>query len=198
MWRREQNISGAKLQSKTLKPWLVFLGGIAIFSAGCHSNVKLTDENLKKGLNAYYSNHNDCLFPSALRFPYEVSPGTDSKERSTQMEALADAGLVTRKEDKSIKVSVYSLTPIGERVGGRFCYGHREVTTIDSFTPPEKGDSGFIETKVTYHYQMRDVPVWAKTDKMQSAFPDMAKALSGQATGTAKLANAGVGWQVPS
>jgi hypothetical protein len=186
------------MQSKISKPWLILLGGITIFSAGCHSNVKPTDENLKKGLKAYYSNHNDCLFPSALRFPYEVSPGSDAKERSKQMEALADAGLVTRKEDKSIKVNVYSLTPIGERVGGRFCYGYREVTTIDSFTPPEKGDSGFIETQVTYHYQMRDVPVWAKTDKMQSAFPDMAKALSGQATGTAKLANAGVGWQVPS
>jgi len=40
--------------------------------------------------------------------------------------------------------------------------------------------------------------VWVKTDQMQKAFPDIAKALSGEATGENTLANAGVGWQVPS
>jgi hypothetical protein len=186
------------MQNKISKSWLFLLAGIAIFAGGCRSNVKPTSENFIKGLNAYYSTHQECLFPNALRFPYEVSPGTEAKERTVQMEALEDAGLVKRKEDKSIKVSVYSLTPIGERVGGRMCFGHREVTSIDSFTPPAKGDSGFLETQVTYRYKMAEVPVWAKTDKMQHAFPKMAKALSGEATDTTKLANAGAGWQVPS
>jgi hypothetical protein len=44
---------------------------------------------------------------------------------------------------------------------------------------------------------MMEVPVWAKTDEMRKAFPELDKALSGEATGKAKLANAGVGWQVP-
>jgi hypothetical protein len=45
---------------------------------------------------------------------------------------------------------------------------------------------------------MAEVPVWAKTPEMLKAFPELEQALSGEATGHAKLANAGVGWQVPN
>jgi hypothetical protein len=187
------------MQSKTRAPWFALLGGIAIFALGCNSNTQPTSENFTKGLNAYYAGHDDCLFPHSLRFPYEVSPGAEEKKQAAQMEALTEAGLLKQKEgDKSLGVHVYILTPVGERAGGRFCYGHREVTSIDSSTPPVKADSGLLETQVSYHYKMVDVPVWAKTDKMQSAFPDLAKALSGQATDSAKLANAGAGWQIPN
>lgn len=187
------------MQSKTRKPWLVLLAGI-IIAAGCNSNTQPTNENFIKGLNDYYANHDDCLFPQALRFPYEVSPGPDEKKQTAQMDALTEAGLLKPKvgADKSMGVHVYTLTPVGERAAGRFCYGHREITSIDSFTPPAKGNSGLLETQVTYHYKMMDVPVWARTDKMQSSFPVMAKALSGQGTDTAKLANAGAGWQIPN
>jgi len=42
-----------------------------------------------------------------------------------------------------------------------------------------KNASGLLESQVTYHYKMDVVPVWFKTDEMQKAFPEMAKALSG-------------------
>lgn len=169
-----------------------------ILLAGCSSSkTKPTNENFINGLNAYYANHNDCLFPSALRFPYEVSPGPNAAEDKKKMDALLSAALVKREEDKSIHVSVYSLTPAGTRAGSRFCYGHRQVTSIDSSTPPVK-ENGLLKTQVAFHYSMTEVPVWAKTDEMQKAFPDLAKALSGQATDHATLANAGVGWQVPN
>lgn len=185
------------MQNKIRNSWLIVLGGAVILAAGCHTETKPTSENFMKGLNAYYSTHNECLFPSVLHFPYEVSPGAGQKKEISQMEALADAGLLKRKEEAAIKVNVYTLTQIGERVGGRFCYGHREVTSIDSFTPPVKGPDGFLQTEVTYHYKLADVPVWAKTDKMVSAFPEMAKVVSAGGSGTAKLANAGAGWQIP-
>lgn len=186
------------MQSKIRKPLAVLIGGIVILASGCHANIQPTSENLTKGLNAYYSTHKDCLFPSALRFPYEVSPGSEEKKTLAQMEALADAGLLESKEDKTIKVNVYTPTPVGERAGGRFCYGHREITSIDNFTAPAKNSDGFLETQVDYHYKIVDVPVWAKTDKMLKAFPDLAKAISSGGTGKAKLANAGAGWQIPS
>lgn len=186
------------MESKSRKPWLSIFGCIAFMTIGCHSNTQPTSENFIKGLNAYYSTHDDCLYTSAPRFPYEVGQGAESKQPRAQMEALTEAGLTKPKDDKGINVTVYTLTPLGEHVGGRMCYGHRAVTSIDSFTPPAKGDSGFLETQVTFHYKVMDVPVWAKTEKMQKAFPDMAKATSGQATGTMKLANAGAGWQVPN
>ena len=172
-------------------------GSVILLAAGGSSKTKPTNENFMAGLNAYYATHDDCLFPSALKFPYEVSPSANAKEDKKRMDALTDAGLMKREEDKSIHVDVYSLTAAGTRAGGRFCYGHRQVMSIDSFTPPTKSN-GFLETHVTYHYKMMDVPVWVKTDQMQKAFPDIAKALSGEATGENTLANAGVGWQVPS
>src|SRR5580698_445760 len=170
---------------------------VLLLAGGCSSKTKPTNEYFMAGLNTYYATHDDCLFPSALRFPYEVSPGENAKEDKKRMDALTDADLMKREEDKSIHVDVYSLTAAGTRAGGRFCYGHREVTSIDSFTPPAK-NNGFLETHVTYHYKMMDVPVWAKTEQMQKAFPEMAKAFSGDAIGENTLANAGVGWQVPN
>ncbi|HEY7405795.1 MAG TPA: hypothetical protein VIB39_19880 [Candidatus Angelobacter sp.] len=174
------------------------LAGFVLLAAGCSSKTKPTEQNFMAGLNAYYATHNECLFSSALRFPYEVSPGPNAKQDKQRMDALMNAGLMKRTEDKSIHVDVYALTAAGERAGGRFCYGHRQITSIDSFTPPEKAANGFLQSHVTYHYKMMEVPVWVKTDEMMKAFPDMAKALSGEATGENTLANAGVGWQVPS
>jgi hypothetical protein len=169
-----------------------------LLAVGCSSKTKPSEQNFMNGLNAYYANHDDCLFSSALRFPYEVSPGPDAKQDKQRMDALMSAGLMKRTEDRSIHVEVYALTPAGERAGSRFCYGHREITNIDSFTPPVKNASGFLESHVKYHYKMMDVPVWAKTEDMQKAFPEMSKALSGESSGENTLANAGVGWQVPS
>jgi|SRR5579885_768149 hypothetical protein len=177
----------------------LILGTLIFLTAGCSSSkTKPTPENFTAGLNAYYANHNECLFSSALRFPYEVSPGPTAKQDKQRMDALMDAGLMKRTEDRTIHVDVYALTPAGERAGSRFCYGHRQITSIDSFTPPQKNASGFLESHVTYHYKMMEVPVWAKTDEVMKAFPEMTKALSGEATGEATLANAGAGWQVPS
>ena len=184
------------MKGTILKQTYATLIGIALLTAGCSSKTKPTDENFMKGLNDYYAGHNDCLFPNALNFPYQVDPGPHAKEDKQRMDALTDSGLMKRTEDRNYHVNVYQLTALGERVAGRFCYGHRQVTSMDSFTPPEKV-KGMLQTHVTYHYKMMDVPVWAKTDEMLKAFPDLAKALSGEATGETAMANAGVGWQVP-
>lgn len=175
----------------------LILAGIVLLTASCSSKTAPTAENFMAGLNAYYASHNDCLFPSTLRFPYEVSPGPGAKQDKQRMDALMNAGLMKHSEEKSIHVDVYQLTPAGERAGGRFCYGHREITSVDSFTPPMKAANGMLESRVTYHYKMMEVPVWARTDEMLKAFPELAKALSGEPTGETNMANAGVGWQVP-
>src|ERR1700751_1574130 len=98
----------------------VFIAGLLLLAAGCSSKTKPTDKNFIAGLNAYYANHNDCLFSGGLRFPYEVSPGPDAKVDKQRMDALMNSGLMKRTEDKSIHVDVYALTPVGARAGGRF------------------------------------------------------------------------------
>jgi hypothetical protein len=179
-----------------LRVWIVSCF-LIVAAGGCSNPANQpTDKNFMEALNAYYQDRNDCLFPQGREFPYEVAPGAGAKQGKQQMDSLADAGMFTRLEDRDLHVDSYSLTPIGKRYAPKFCYGHRVVSGIASFTPPGP-HNGFTETTVTYRYSMEDVPVWAKTDKIEAAFPDLAKALSGSATDQLTLANAGSGWQVP-
>jgi hypothetical protein len=178
--------------------WMAAACGLMVIATGCGPDLKPTNAKLEKAINGYYEEHNECLFPGGRKFPYEVSPGTDAKEEKTQMDAMMDADLVKREEAPALHVERYTLTAMGERVAAaHFCYGHRVVKSVDSFTPAVKQSNGFVQTNVSYHYTMLDVPVWAKTDSMKSAFPKMAKSISDNASDQITLATVGAGWQVP-
>jgi hypothetical protein len=176
--------------------WLA-AGSLLTFLGGCSNSANQpTAKNFITVLNAYYQDRNDCLFPGGRQFPYEVAPGEGAKQSKQQMDSLKDAGLMTRLEDLDLHVDSYSLNLAGQRYGPRFCYGHRVVNGIVSFTPPGP-QNGFTETTVTYSYSMEDVPVWAKTAEIEAAFPQLAKDLGPNPTDQQTLATAGAGWQVP-
>ena len=99
-------------------------------------------------------------------------------------------------EDRDIHVKRYELTTFGKRVPPRFCYGHRVVTSIDSFTPPAPVD-GQQTTQVSYHYKMRDIPGWADSDSMRKAFPVLAKTTAPDAQDTKGVVLTMNGWRVP-
>jgi hypothetical protein len=160
--------------------------------AGCNSKSKATPENFITGLNAHFADHPDCLFPNPPIFPYE----TTDPEMTKQMNSLVAAQLLKVSVERDIHASRYTTTDAGARVAPRFCYGHRNITSIDSYTPPAPAN-GFPETQVTYHYAMQDVPVWAKSTEVLAAFPAMAQAISGTSTDKATLAGTIAGWQVP-
>ena len=164
---------------------------LGLTAAGCNSKTKASPENYTAVLNAYYVEHQDCLLHD-VKFPYEAGSGENGKE----MEGLAKAKLVEGVQDPGLKVKRYTLTPAGERVGPRFCYGHRVVTAIDQSTPPALAN-GFQETQVNYTYKIEDMAVWAKTPEVLAAFPKMAEQTSGPSKGKATLALSGVGWSVP-
>jgi hypothetical protein len=172
---------------------IVTIGSLA--SVGCSSFKQPTEKNFMAALNAYYSHHDDCLFTNTLRFPYETSRSDESGAGSKGMDALTASNLMKRQEAKLIGVNRYILTPAGERAGGRFCYGHREVTAVPSFTPPATVD-GQPATTVTYRYVMRDLPIWANTDAMRAAFPKLAKSTSSDPQATAKLTLTINGWEM--
>ena len=170
---------------------------LGLILAGCNEFKKPTAKNFTGALNTYFSNHDDCLFPSALRFPYEASTSaTDVDKNKAGLDALTTAGLLKSLEDKDIHVKRYELTTFGKRVPPRFCYGHREVTSIDSFTPPATVD-GLPTTQVSYHYKMREVPGWADSDSIRKAFPAFAKATAPDAQGQTKVVLTMNGWRVP-
>jgi len=163
------------------------------FTSGCNDTGKAspTPANFTLGINNHYLDHPACLLTDT-RFPFETSDPAITK----QMDTLVKNLLLEKSVETSIHVSRYTVTPAGTRYAPRFCYGHREVTGINSFTPVAV-NNGFKETTVTYTYTMKEVPVWAESHDIQAAFPAMARATTSQATDTIVLAQSPVGWQVP-
>lgn len=161
--------------------------------AGCHGASDPGPANFTKGISTYLVDHPDCLYKSGLRLPYETS---DKKETS-QLDSLVGAKLLERGAEPAIHVTRYSVTDYGQKSAPRFCYGFRHVTGIESYSAPAKAADGFKETQVTYRYALEDTPVWAKDAAVETAYPEMAKALAGESTATVTLAQTGVGWQVP-
>ncbi|HEX3572386.1 MAG TPA: hypothetical protein VHU44_16325 [Acidobacteriaceae bacterium] len=164
----------------------------ALVTGGCHSKSSATPENFIKGLNAHFAEHPDCLLPDAPHFPYE----TTDPEKTKQMNALVTVQLLKVSVERDIHASRYVTTPMGDRLAPRFCYGHRVVTAVDSFTPPTPRN-GFPETDVAYKYHIEDLPIWAQSQAVKDAFPNMAKQVSGDSTDKATLAGTITGWQVP-
>jgi hypothetical protein len=165
---------------------------VLALSSGCNTGKSApTPANFTQAINNHFLDHTDCLF-SDTRFPFE----TTDPEKTKQMDSLVNAHLLDRTVESSIHVSRYTVTTAATRFAPRFCYGHREVTSIDSFTPIAVND-GFKETTVTYSYTMKEVPVWALSHDIQAAFPEMARATSSQVTAKATLAQTPVGWQIP-
>lgn len=173
----------------------IVLVGIVSLVTGCSSFKQLNEKNFMNALNAYYSHHNECLFTNTLTFPYETAIKDQSAAGSKGMDALTASDLMKRQEAKLVGINRYTLTPAGERAGGRFCYGYREVTAVPTFTPPAAANGKQVTT-VTYRYVMRDLPLWADTKEMRAAFPALAKSTSSDPEDTATLELGINGWAI--
>ena len=174
---------------------IMSLACACLLVAGCSNSLKPNHASLKQGLDLYFADHAECLFPTGIRFPYEVSPGKDARAMEKKMDAMKDAGLLKELKDLTLHVERYSLSPLGARVAPRFCYGHRVVMSVDNFTPPVKSGN-VMETTVTFHSTMTEVPLWVKTNAMKAAFPEMAQNITGPQPGQMVMGTAGVGWRV--
>ena len=169
---------------------------LLLILGGCTSKKKAaSNENFKQAINAYFYNGRDeCLLTVPEKFPAEVK--ITEKEEMRRMDALAKAGLLTRTEDGAFKLVRYAMTPLGTRATGRFCYGHRDVTAVDSFTPPHPVE-GREASDVTYHYKLADTPEWAADPGLLKEFPELARKTSGNAEGKTTVMSAYAGWEVP-
>ncbi|MFL6429805.1 MAG: hypothetical protein ACJ71S_16280 [Acidobacteriaceae bacterium] len=163
---------------------------------GCsRKKTEASNENFKRAINAYFYNGRDeCLFTAAHKFPESVKVG--EKAEMKDMDALAKAGLLTRTEDGAFQLVRYDVTPLGTRAKARFCFGHRDVTSVDSFTPLRSEDKRKA-SDVTYHYRIVDAPVWAQDENLKKQFPELARKTSGDAEGKTTVMSAYQGWEVP-
>jgi len=177
-------------------------------AAGCN---KQTDSkiNYESAINDYYKAHPACLWSQPKKFPVQAATSDDAKTQG--YDALTDASLLTRTtaEKKvliiaSKQVNNYDLSDKGRSTWtadqtqpgyGNFCYGHRDVTSIDNVTTGADS-SGNKTAQVSYHYKISDAAPWANTQEMKTAFPDLATVLSGPQADNASLTMTGDQWQL--
>ena len=181
-----------------------------LIAAGCRKSNFVDKTAFKSAINDYYRTRQDCVWPGPVKFP--VQADTSNYEQTKGYDALTDAGFLVRRaaEKKrfligSKQVNDYDLSEKGRsnwtadqtQPGfGNFCFGHREVTTIDGFTPVDVSDA--TQYSVSYHFDVASVPGWASTVEMKTAFPKVAIDTSGQQTAVANLIKSNSGWQVNS
>ena len=104
--------------------------------------------------------------------------------------------MLERTQEKGIQVKRYSLAPYAtNHLDPRFCYGHRVITSIDSFTPPS-GPHGQQTSQVSYHYKVVDLAGWTKSKPMLAAFPAL-EGPTGEPRDTTTLLLTVNGWRVP-
>ncbi|WP_263351077.1 hypothetical protein [Acidicapsa acidisoli] len=184
--------------------------GGALIAAGCRKTNFVDKMAFKSAINNYYSTRQDCVWPSPVKFP--VQADTSNYEQTKGYDALTDTGFLVRKaaEKKrfligSKQVNDYDLSDKGRSSWtaeqtqpgyGNFCFGHREVTTIDGFSPADVSDA--TQYSVSYHYDVAGVPGWASTVEMKTAFPGVAMDMSGQQSAVANVVKSDSGWQVNS
>jgi hypothetical protein len=184
-------------------------GAAILLASGCNKKADNTI-NFTSAINTYYSAHPACLWSDPIKFP--VQADTSNASKTSGYDALVDQGLLVRTtaEKKvmiiaSKQVNNYDISDKGRAVWtadvnqpgyGNFCYGHRKVSSIDSFTPTT--DAVGATTQVAYHYTLADAPAWASAAETQTAYPQLQSDLAAPQSSNATLTNSSNGWQVSS
>jgi hypothetical protein len=187
----------------------VAVSGIVLIAAGC-SKTDDSKRNYEVALDNYYKAHPLCLWSEEKKFPVQAATSDESKTQG--YDALTDAGLLTRSTAEkrvfiigSKQVNNYDLSPDKGRQSwtadpaqpgyGNFCYGHGVVTSIDNASLGTN-PAGSKTAQVNYHYKIEDVPAWAGSPEMKTAFPSLGSASVGSQASVATLVMNGDNWQV--
>src|SRR5277367_3838058 len=188
-----------KRYTKSIQVAMLAAAG-AVMAAGCGDTRVASKENLAYALNHDYQANQDCLFAKPMPFPYEVALNDKLLgETRKRLDALSEAGLLEREQSEVAgnTVNRYVLTAAGSRTEGkgRFCYGRREVTSVEKFTAPVDYQ-GMPLTKVEYHFVLKNSPSWVKKDEVRNAFPMVAKSMSPEPVDDATLVLTNSGWEL--
>ncbi len=208
MRTRVRSMERDKSMTKHNQYRAALLCGVTLLFAGCNKKDD-SKANYQTAINDYYKAHPACLWQETKKFPVQAATSDDAKTEG--FDALTDAGLLTRTTGEkkvfiiaSKQVNNYDLsdqgrsawTPNTSQPGyGNFCYGHRSVDSIDSFTAGVNG-SGLKTAQVNYHYDIADVPGWAGSQEIKTAFPSVSASLAQSQAGQDSLVMNGTAWQV--
>jgi hypothetical protein len=187
--------------------YALVLVALTLVTTGCNK-ADNTDMNYKTAINNHFKAFPTCIWSEAKKFPVQAATSDDSKTEG--YDALTQEGLLTRTtaEKKvliiaSKQVNNYDLsdkgrtswTPNSSQPGyGNFCYGNREVTSIDNSTLGTNG-AGAKTVDVSYHYKIADVAAWANSQEMKTAYPSIDAALGSNPSDRATLVMTGDHWE---
>jgi hypothetical protein len=186
--------------------YAIALGLASFIATGCN-NGSNTDMSYKAAINDHFKAYPACIWSQAKKFPVQAATSDDAKTEG--YDALTQEGLLVRTtaEKKvfiiaSKQVNNYDLsekgrtswTPDSSQPGyGNFCYGNREVTSIDNSTLGTNG-AGAKTVAVSYHYKIANVASWANSAGMQTAYPSLASSLAANPSDDATLVMTGDHW----
>lgn len=186
------------------------LGLMAALVAGCHSNT-VDKGTFKTALENYYNGQKVCLFDQTVKFPAQAD--TNNEDQTKGFDALTDAGMLMRTPELTLmrtsgekkrflagskQVNDYDLSSKGRWMWtadpaqpgyGNFCFG--SVISVDNYSALDFSGDAYT---VSYHYEA-DLPDWARTDEMKTAFPSVDR-VSAPRAATANLARSRNGWEV--
>ena len=176
----------------TLLALALLLSACSDPKAASTGNFKVAIQKMLDG--AYPKCFVQATFPKTIDNNYDFS--------LKELNALTTAGLLSHKvetqeieekvgwvnsrvQKKTLVKSVYSLTEEGQKfyrpadevkkTKGGFCFGKATVNEVTEFTEP--ADAGGVRSsRVTYTYQISDIPAWAKQ-------PEVLAAIGGRLTG---------------
>src|ERR1700722_15706684 len=187
---------------------MALLCGVTLLFAGCNKQDN-SKANYQAAINNYYKAHPLCLWQDTKKLPVQAATADDAKTQG--YDGLTDAGLLSRRSGEKNGFIVAakqvnnddlsargpsSWAPETAQPGyGNFCYGHRAVDSIDSFTNGVNA-SGLKTAEVNYHYSFADVPDWARSQEVQTAFSSVGSALAHGQPAQDSLVMNGNAWQV--
>lgn len=195
-----------------------------LVAAGCSSN-KPSKADLTSAVDNYYSANPECLFSSPVQLPAKVDNSNQQQMNQynalTQAGLLTKTGAPAPEKAQARPArrsrhaarhaakapatppsTTFALSDNGRfswtadetQPGfGNFCYGHRHVTSIDSMATSKH--NGAQTAVASYHYDLTGVPSWAKSSEVQSAFPNVQKALAGPMPDKGNFVKDSTGWK---
>lgn len=163
----------------------------------------------------------DAPFPRYLdASPVTAKYAVESRARErAPFDALVDVGLMKAEETtisikaglfsdqmRELPVRAYDLTEQGKKAVSsegektafsssdqRLCYGVPGIDEILQFTEPADA-MGFKVSRVTYRYHLKDLPEWARNEKMQAAFSQLKRETADSIEAKAAVILTNEGW----
>jgi hypothetical protein len=186
---------------------MITLALFTVLTTGCNRGGN-SDLEYKSAINDHFKALPACLWLQPKKFPVQAATSDDAKTEG--YDALTQEGMLVRTTGEkkvlivvSKQVNNYDLSDKGRTSWipdtsqpgyGNFCYGNREVTSIDNSTPGTNG-AGAKTVTVTYHYKIGNIASWANSQEMKTAYPSVATNLDSNPTDTATLVMTGDKWE---